>query len=67
MSVHSEGVGTVAAKLAPPIAVGGLTVFGIPLNELVLVVTGVYAVLQIGFLLYDRIVKPNKEKRNGRK
>lgn len=67
MSVHSEGVGTVAAKLAPPLTVGGLTVFGIPLNDFVLVLTGVYAALQISFLLYDRIFKSRKEKRNGRK
>lgn len=61
MSVHSDSAGTVAAKLAPPLTVGGLSVFGIPLNDFVLVVTGVYASLQIGFLLYDRFFK-RKEK-----
>lgn len=66
MSLHNEGVAA-AVKLTPPITVGGLTLFGVGLNDLVLIVTGLYAVLQIGFLLYDRVVKPRKDKRNGRK
>lgn len=66
MSIHSEGISTAVAKLAPPLTVGGLTLFGIPLNEVVLALTGLYAVLQIGFLLHDRVVKPCKEKRSGR-
>ena len=67
MSTHSEGIGAVGAKLAPPLAVGGITLAGIPLSDIVLALTGLYAVLQIGFLLYDRIWKPRKEKRSGSK
>lgn len=67
MSTHSEGIGTASAKLAPPLTVGGITLAGIPLSDVVLVLTGLYAVLQIGFLLYDRIWKPRKEKRRGSK
>jgi len=67
MSSHSEGIGAAGAKLAPPLAVGGTTLAGIPLSDIVLALTGLYAVLQIGFLLYDRLWKPRKEKKNGRK
>lgn len=67
MSTHSEGIGAVGAKLAPPLTVGGITLAGIPLSDIVLALTGLYAVLQIGFLLYDRLVKPRKEKRRGSK
>lgn len=65
MSAHSEEVGAVAVKLSPPLTVGGITLAGIPLSDIVLVLTGLYAMLQIGFLLYDRIWKPHKEKRRG--
>jgi len=67
MSSHSEGIGAAGAKLAPPLTVGGLTVFGIPLTDFVLILAGVYAALQISFLLYDRLFKSRKEKRNGSK
>lgn len=67
MSAHSESAAPAVAKLAPPLTVGGITLAGVPLSDIVLVLTGVYAVLQIGFLLYDRIWKPRKEKRNGSK
>lgn len=65
--VNSESAAAAAAKLAPPVTVGGVTLAGIQLQDGVLILTGVYAVLQIGFLLYDRFVKPRKERRNGRK
>ena len=40
-----------AAKAAPAIGVGGLTLFGYPLNEVVLVLTLIYTV----FLLIDKL------------
>lgn len=36
-----------AAKAAPPIGVGGLTLFGIPLNDVVLILTAIYTVFLI--------------------
>ena len=62
---NSEGL-LAAVKLTPPLTVGGLTLFGIGLNDAVLIITGLYAVLQIIFLVYDRIVHPHREKRRGR-
>jgi hypothetical protein len=41
-----------AAKSAPPVTVAGLTVAGVSLNDLVLIATLFYIVLQAGFLLY---------------
>lgn len=36
-----------AAKAAPPLGVGGLTLFGVPLNDVVLLLTAVYTVFLI--------------------
>ena len=63
---HSEIV-TEALKAAPAITVGGLTLFGVSLADWVLMATLVYTVLQVGFLLRDRWLRPMKDKRNGRK
>ena len=62
---HSEIV-TEAAKAAPAITVGGLTLFGVGLADWVLLLTLVYTVLQITFLLRDKWYKPRKAK-NGSK
>lgn len=67
MQHPGDELGAAAAKLSPPLTVGGATLAGLPLSDIVLILTGLYAVLQIGFLLYDRFWKPRKEKRNGRK
>lgn len=40
-----------AAKAAPAISVGGLTLFGYPLNEVVLVLTMIYTL----FLLIEKL------------
>jgi len=45
-------IATEAAKASPPVAVAGATIAGMPVNDLVLWVTLIYLVLQIGFLLY---------------
>jgi len=68
MPTHtSESAAAAVLKLSPPLTVGGATILGLELSDIVLVLTGAYAALQIGFLLYDRIIKPRKEKRYGRK
>ena len=41
-----------AAKSAPPVTVAGLTVAGVSLNDVVLIATLFYIVLQAGFLAY---------------
>jgi hypothetical protein len=45
-------IATEAAKASPPVAVAGATIAGVSVNDLVLWVTLIYLVLQIGFLLY---------------
>lgn len=40
-----------AAKAAPPVSVTGLTLYGVPLNDVVLVLTGLYTV----FLIIDKL------------
>jgi len=44
-------------KTAPPVTISGLIIFGIPLQEWVLIVTGVWVCVQLGFFLYDRFRK----------
>lgn len=43
-----------AARVAPPVAVvAANTVFGVPLQEWVLILTAIYTVIQIGITLYN--------------
>lgn len=46
-------------KSGPPLAVVGLTILGLPIGDLVQLVTLVYVVLQIAFLVY-RWIKGTK-------
>jgi hypothetical protein len=62
---HSD-VFTEAAKAAPTVTVGGLTLYGVGLSDYVLIVTLIYTVLQIYFLVRDKWWKPRKAK-NGSK
>lgn len=54
------------AKLSPSAGVGGATLFGIPLPDVVLIATLIYTCLQIVFLVRDKVYRPWKEKRHGR-
>lgn len=54
------------AKLSPSAGVGGATLFGIPLPDVVLYMTLLYTALQIFILVRDKVWKPWKEKRDGR-
>jgi hypothetical protein len=65
MSNHHDLVNE-AARAAPALTVGGLTLFGVALSDWVLLTTLVYTVLQLYFLLRDKWYLPRKA-RNGRK
>jgi len=68
-AAQDVGAGTVATvtgvafKSAPPVAVSGLTLYGIPLSDWVYIATLVWLVMQAGFFLYDRV----QGKRGGRR
>lgn len=49
-----------ATRAAPTVTVGGLTIAGIPLPEVVLIVTLVYTAAQLYFLLRDKWYLPRK-------
>lgn len=54
-------------RAAPPLTVGGLTLFGIGLSDWVLILTALYTVLQIGFLIRDKVWRHyGRNKRNPR-
>lgn len=57
---HSE-VLTEAAKAAPTVTVGGLTLFGVGLADWVLIATLIYTGLQVYVLVRDKFVKRNKD------
>ena len=44
-----------AAKAAPPVVVSGMGVAGVQLNDIVLLVTLVYTLLQLVLLVRDRL------------
>lgn len=62
----TQDILTGASKAAPPVTVGGLTLVGVPLSDWLIIATLVYTVLQIVFLVRDKLYRPWKEK-NGSK
>lgn len=56
---HSDLI-TEAAKAAPTVAVGGLTLFGVVLSDWVMILTIVYTLAQLSFLLRDKWYRPWK-------
>lgn len=48
---HAQEASVMAVKAAPPVAVVGATLFGVPLQEWVYILTIIYLVLQIVSLL----------------
>lgn len=66
---HSHDIAAASAKVAPAIGVSGASYTGwletIPLHELVLIATLIYTLLQIYFLVKDRLNKRKpKRKKN---
>ena len=61
---HSEIV-TEGLKAIPTVTVGGLTLFGVVLSDWVMILTIVYTLAQLVFLLRDKWW--NRKDRNGRK
>ena len=62
---HSEIV-TEGLKAIPTVTVGGLTLFGVVLSDWVMILTIVYTLAQLVFLLRDKWWRQRKD-RNGRK
>lgn len=58
---------TEAVKAAPPITVGGLTLWGVGLSEWVLILTAIYTILQIYFLLRDKLGQKHRKDKDGSK
>jgi len=52
-------------RLGPPAAVAGLSLWGVSLQDWVLVVTLIYTGLSAILLIRDKVYRPWKEKRNG--
>lgn len=48
------------AKASPPITATALTLSGVSLSDLVLLATLVYTLLQLGWFIYDKFIKPRQ-------
>jgi hypothetical protein len=53
-------------RASPPVTVGGLTLFGVGLPDMVMLATLVYTLLQLFFLLRDKWWRQRKGRRNER-
>lgn len=53
-----------AAKAAPSVSVAGLTLAGVALNDLVLLATLIYTLMQAGYFIYSKFVRPSDGPRN---
>lgn len=66
MATHHE-LAAEAVKASPPLTVVGLTIYGVSLQDWVLLITLAYTLLQIFFLIRDKVFRPYKEKQDGSK
>lgn len=65
MAQHTDtSVVETLSKTSPPVVVTGLTLGGVSLNEWVMIATLAYTVLQLFFLVRDKVYRPWKEKRD---
>lgn len=55
MNEPVESIAGASAKVAIPATLGGQLVFGYTLPEVAAIVGIVYTVVQLGFLIYDRL------------
>ncbi len=62
MTIDSDFI-VEATRAAPTVTVGGLTIVGIPLPEVVLILTLIYTLAQIFFLFRDKWYMPRKHKK----
>lgn len=54
-----------AVRLSPPIAVTGLSLYGVSLQDWVLAATLIYTVLSLVFLIRDKLYRPWRGRHNG--
>lgn len=57
MTQSNHDIAVEAVKAAPPVTVVGMTLGGISLQEWVLILTTIYTILQIGFLIRDKVFR----------
>jgi hypothetical protein len=48
-------LGEYAVRAGPALATSGLTLFGLPIADIVQVLVAVYTILQIGWFIYSRV------------
>lgn len=56
-----------AVKSAPPVIVSGLQLFGVPLNEWVLIATLAWIGLQSAYFLWEKVIRPMRQQRKARR
>lgn len=48
-------------KAAPPVSITGLTLAGVQLSDWVLILTALYTILQIGWFVYSKFIRKEKD------
>lgn len=66
MTIQHHDITVEAVKAGPAIAVSGLTFMGVGLSDWLILLTIVYTIAQLGFLIRDKWWRQRKD-RNGRK
>lgn len=56
---HEIAIG--AAKASPPITVVGLALGGVSLQDWVFILTIIYLILQIGWLVYSKLIRGKRD------
>lgn len=51
-----------ASKSAPPVAITGITLVGISLNDWVLIATLTYTLLQMAWFVWGKMIRPRQER-----
>lgn len=59
---NPQGIDTATAAAAPPVTVAGITFLGHPVADWVQVVAIVWLVLQIGWFIWSKIIREDKDK-----
>lgn len=61
----ASALGGTAVKSGPPVLVSSMTLAGYSLNDWVLVATLLWIVVQMGWFLWQNIIRPRAGKRGG--
>lgn len=66
-AAREHAVAAAAAKAAPPVAVSGAMIAGVPMSDVVLCLTAIYLLFQIGYLAWKWSKEWRESDKRGRR